>query len=351
MQFISRYTIWSIGLNTEVLMSGIQNIGNMTDLLGQNALIRGFVIGQIGNSKEGEANPFFAGNLNLPNTPDDKIAAARKQAMKLVKDAFDNDRNTDKGLDEIRADRTAAEEDLVCRQERVAGIQEGVNNYAKEHGITEDSSEQKDLDVVRKVKDYQRDNPFAAKDDPLACLTDDEKERYAGVLERGLTDYQKLALKADDDIRTAQLEMDQDKEMVRAYNTAIKDIKLESLKDQSMVKAQKGKNDIMQAAYKDAVSSVVRDAVEHITEEQEKIKENAEEKAEKKAEEEEKAEKREEEEKQREILEGEAKLERLSEQSLSGDPMSQMNSEIQNILNKLSLLEDDIKGIEVNKQL
>lgn len=332
-------------------MSGIQNIGNMTDLSGQNALIRGFVIGQIGNDKEGAANPFFAGNLNLPNTPDDKIAAARKQAMKLVKDAFDNDRNTDKGLDEIRADRTAAEEDLVCRQERVAGIQERVNNYAKEHGITEDSSEQKDLDVVRKVRDYQRDNPFAAKDDPLACLTDDEKERYAGVLERGLTDYQKLALKADDDIRTAQFEMDQDKEMVRAYNTAIKDIKLESLKDQSMVKAQKGKDDIMQAAYKDAVSSVIRDAVEHITEEQEKIKEDAEEKAEKKAEEEEKAEKREEEEKQREILEGEAKLERLSEQSLSGDPMSQVNSEIQNILNKLSLLEDDIKGLEINKML
>lgn len=107
----------------------------------------------------------------------------------------------------------------------------------------------------------------------------------------------------------------------------------------------------MQAAYKDAVSSVVRDAVEHITEEQEKIKEDAEEKAEKKAEEEEKAEKREEEEKQREILEGEAKLERLSEQSLSGDPMSQVNSEIQNILNKLSLLEDDIKGLEINKML
>lgn len=332
-------------------MSGLQGIHNTMNPTQQDAIIRGFMIGQSGNDKEGEANPFFAGNLNLPNTPDDKIAAARKQAMKLVKDAFDNERSTDKGLDEIRADRTAAEKDLVSRQERVDGIREGVNNYAKEQGITEDSPEQKDLDIVRKVRDYQREAPFAAKDDPLACLTDDEKERYAGIMERGLTDYQKLALKADEDIRTAQLEMDQDKEMVRAYNTAIKDIKLESLKDQSMVKAQKGKDDIMQAAFRDAVSSIVQDAVEHITEEQEQIKEAAEERAEKKAEEEEKAAKREEEEKQREILEGEAKLERLAAQSTSGDPMSQVNSEIQNILNKLSLLEDDIKGIEVNKQL
>ena len=139
--------------------------------------------------------------------------------------------------------------------------------------------------------------------------------------------------------------------MVRAYNSAIKDIKLESLKDQSMMKAQKGKDEIMQAASKDVISSLVQDAVENITEEQEQVKEDAEEKAEKQAEEKEKAEKREEEKKEREILEGEAELERLNSQYVSSDSQAQVNSEIQNILNKLSLLEEDIKGSEVNKQL
>ena len=38
-------------------------------------------------------------------------------------------------------------------------------------------------------------------------------------------------------------------------------------------------------------------------------------------------------------------------QYVSSDSQAQVNSEIQNILNKLSLLEEDIKGIEVNKQL
>ena len=55
--------------------------------------------------------------------------------------------------------------------------------------------------------------------------------------------------------------------------------------------------------------------------------------------------------KEKEILEGEAKLERLNSQSVSADQQGQVNTEIQNILNKLSLLEEDIKGIEVNKQL
>ena len=187
--------------------------------------------------------------------------------------------------------------------------------------------------------------------DPLSCLNDDERKRYAAIMDEGLTEYQKLALDADNEIRNARIEIDQDKEMIRAYNIAIRDVKLESLKDQSMVKAQKGKDEIMQTASKDVISSLVQEAVQHIDEELEEVKEEAEEKAEKRAEEKEKAAEREEEKKEKEILEGEAKLERLNSQSVSSDQQGQVNTEIQSILNKLSLLEDDIKGIEVNKQL
>ena len=118
-----------------------------------------------------------------------------------------------------------------------------------------------------------------------------------------------------------------------------------------MSKSQNGKDEIMQAAAKDVISSIVQEAVQHIDDEIEETREEAEEKAEKQAEEKEKAAKREEEKKEKEILEGEAKLERLNSQSVSADQQGQVNTEIQNILNKLSLLEEDIKGIEVNKQL
>ncbi len=332
-------------------MSGIEVIGNGAANVQQNPVLQGAVGKNKGNGNEDSGSLLFVGNLNLPQAPADKIASARKHAMKLVSDAFDIERDTDKSLSEIREQRAEAESDLTERQDRAAKIREGVTNYAREHGITEDSREQKDLDLVRKVREYKREKPMEAINDPLECLSDDEREQYSSVMEKGLTEYQKLALDADNDIWNARIEINQDKEMVRAYNSAIKDIKLESLKDQSMMKAQKGKDEIMQAASKDVISSLVRDAVENITEEQEQVKEDAEEKAEKQAEEKEKAEKREEEKKEREILEGEAELERLNSQYVSSDSQAQVNSEIQNILNKLSLLEEDIKGVEVNKQL
>ena len=332
-------------------MSGIESINNGAAQVQQEPVFRGHAGKGNENGNVDSGSLLFVGNLNLPQASADKIASARKHAMKLVSDAFDIERGTDKSLNEIREQRAEAESDLTERQERVAKIREGVDNYAKEHGIAADSIEQKDLDLIRKVRDWTPDNPFEKRKDPLGCLSDEERDRYNTVMERGLTEYQKLALDADNDIWNARIEINQDKEMVRAYNSAIKDIKLESLKDQSMMKAQKGKDEIMQAASKEVISSLVQDAVENITEEQEQVKEDAEEKAEKQAEEKEKAEKREEEKKEREILEGEAELERLNSQYVSSDSQAQVNSEIQNILNKLSLLEEDIKGIEVNKQL
>ena len=332
-------------------MSGIEVIGNGAANVQQSPVLQGAAGKNKGDGNADSGSLLFVGNLNLPKAPADKIASARKHAMKLVSDAFDIERGTDRSLKEIREQRAEAESDLTERQERVASIREGVENYAKDHGITEDSMEQKDLDLIRKVRDWKPDNPFEKLRNPLGCLSDDERDRYNTVMERGLTEYQKLALDADNDIWNARIEINQDKDMAQAYNSAIRDIKLESLKDQSMAKAQKGKDEIMQAASKEVISSLVQDAVENITEEQEQVKEDAEEKAEKQAEEKEKAEKREEEKKEREILEGEAELERLNSQYTGSDSKAQVNSEIQNILNKLSLLEEDIKGIEVNKQL
>lgn len=287
-------------------MNGIDGINNGIGTTQQDSLIRGHN-GNSGTDGKDAGSLLFAGNLNIPQAPGQKIEAARKQAMKLVMDAFDTERNTDKGLDEIRERRSDIESDLAARREIVSGIKESVSSYAKKLGITEDSREQKDLDLLRRVRDYKSDNPYAAMTDPLSCLNDDERERYAAVMESGLTEYQRFALDADDEIRNARIEIDQDMEMIRAYNSAVRDIRLESLKDQSMMKAQKGKDEIMEAASKDAVSSLVQDAVDHITEEQEKVMEEAEEKAEKKAEEKEKAEKREEEKKEKELLENEAK--------------------------------------------
>ena len=332
-------------------MSGIEGINNGAAQVHQEPVFRGYAGEAHENGSADSGSLLFAGSLNLPQAPADKIGTARKHAMKLVMDAFDNEKQVDRSLSELRESRSEAESDLAWRREDVKKLKDRVTQYAKDNGITEDSREQKDLDIIRRMRDYRKEDPIAAMTDPLGCLSEDERDRYGYLMDHGLTEYQRLALDTYDEISMSNSEIERDKQMIRAYNQSITDINIDRLKDQSMMKAQKGKDEIMQAASKDVISSLVQDAVENITEEQEQVKEDAEEKAEIQDGEKEKAEKREEEKKEREILEAEAELKRQSSQYVSSDSQAQVNSEIQNILNKLSLLEEDIKGIEVNKQL
>ena len=329
---------------------GIDSINNSISRMQQGVSAQGG-IGQdkdINGRENEQGSLLYAGNLNLPKAPADKVDNARKQAMKLVKDAFEKDRETDRSLDEIRKARSRTEDDLAWRQDTIDSARERVAEYAKANGITSDSREQKDLDLIRKARDMKREEPDA---DPSEYLSEDEIDRLSHINEKGLTENQRLALETDDEIRNTQSEIDNDKELIKGYNTAIQDIGIESLKDQGMLKAGNAKDAIMQTAYDEAVKSVVQDAVERMDEEQDEIKEAAEEKAEKKAEAEEKAEKREEEKKEREILEGQAELRRVTARTAGGESQGQVNTGIQNILNKLGLLEEDIKGIEVSENI
>ena len=108
-------------------MSGIEVLGNRAANVQQNPVLQGVAGKNKGNGDPGSGSLLFVGNLNLPQAPADKIASARKHAMKLVSDAFDIERGTDKSLSEIREQRTEAESDLTERQDRVARIREGVS--------------------------------------------------------------------------------------------------------------------------------------------------------------------------------------------------------------------------------
>ncbi|MDE7186085.1 MAG: hypothetical protein K2O13_01030, partial [Lachnospiraceae bacterium] len=141
------------------------------------------------------------------------------------------------------------------------------------------------------------------------------------------------------------------------------------------VKAQKKADKVMEAASKEVIGMLTEEAKDHVDEEMEEKREEAEEKAEEKAEEEEKIENRKEEREELEnrIDEAHAKneaqeeLRREAEERsredavLLGDMMdagmagagdaSNVKTDIKNMIHKMKLLEEDLKGSIVDDEV
>lgn len=131
------------------------------------------------------------------------------------------------------------------------------------------------------------------------------------------------------------------KSEIKAELITIEASKIERLKSSPMEDAQEAADKVMEAAAEEIVDMLFREAKEHIDEEQEEREEQAEKIAEKKEEEEERIAKAEEEQKETEAMRDAIK------QSVTNDAQK----EIEEMLNKLKLLEEDIKGAAVDETL
>ena len=189
-------------------------------------------------------------------------------------------------------------------------------------------------------------------------------------------EYQQRYLEIDDAIGIYQKEIDEAMEEISADSAAITSINIERLKPHTMIDAQKEAEAIKEAAGKEAIGMLVGEAQEHITEELEEKREEAKKKAEEKEEQEEKLEEvRDEKEIQQEELtleqeetRGREDLRREQQEENAKDQeeilenaavyadgsmqdAAQVQAEIKEMLHKMKLLEEDIKGAEVDVEL
>lgn len=248
----------------------------------------------------------FAGDLNQNNTLQDRIAQrreqARREAMKAVGDAFAGRQTVDKIMDESRAHI----EELKTEQERLKEEAAGV----------------------------------AGRRERL------ESAYQAGEI--GQEEYlsEKEALSEEENVYNGKLAENQGK--IMGENASIRSTKRELPKDKSMVKARDEADSIMEAAGDEIMGMVVEDAKDHIDEEAEERREQAQEIKEKREEQEDILEKRE---------ERKDKLEELAEsvpveEMVSMDQLQdEVEQEVQEILNKLKLIPEDIKGASVDRLL
>lgn len=284
--------------------------------------------------EQGERKSFFAGNSNLANDPiAEKRKEAQEKAWKVVSDAWDADKKIDKSIEDRQNHYNEMVEVVKEAQSHLKDINEQIDVLKEEYGITEE---------------------MGFKDWP-----DEYKQRYLELNKQASTFKEQI--------------YDAEKYM-RDDIADIKAIARERLKSDPMVDAQKTADAIEEAANKEIIGMAMQQAKDHIDEKMEEAEEKAEEKAEEEEAKEEKLElQREIKELQKAIAEGtkeaveeaaaEAEARRHENEALDLPmdeliKLTQMNTEtnkaqksLDEIKYTMNLLEADLKGIEIDKEV
>jgi hypothetical protein len=246
----------------------------------------------------------FAGDLNQEDTLADRIAEkkakAQKQALKLVKDAFDGDREIDEDLESRREHVDDLREEKKVLQEEAAGV----------------ASRQKDLEDA-----YA--NGEVSDQEYMSQMADikEESQVYADKLS------------------------DNENEVL-TENSIVRGTKLERLKTNPMGEARNQADEIMEASSEEIIGMVMDDAKEKLDEEDEKREEQAEEIKEEREEQEELIEKRKEEKEEDEPVTDDMPIDEMTSLNRT---QSEVQKEVQDIVDKMKLLAEDIKGAVVDE--
>lgn len=287
---------------------------------------------------------------NTGNAINQKKQSAQKQAMKLIKDAWNSDNKAAEQREMLAQQKTEKLKEVHEYDEELKQIRESKEIVRKSYGVDADSKEQKDLELLEKYQDAQ-------KGIQVDRFSEEEVNRLKELQDIPLTDYQKKALQlnAHKDYILSKREKAQDS-VIRLTESAA-DAKIDQLKSQDMQKAQDAADELLDASGKDVLGMLIQDAVDQIDEKQEEEKKQSEEAQKKKDEQQEKidekkAEKKQESKQQEAIIEGAVETEQLKMDvkvdSQANSNLEQAQQHIQTILKKNNLASEDIKGIEID---
>ena len=343
-------------------------------------------------------NTIFAGDLPINKDPIMlRKQQAQKKAMKFVKDAWSGDRKLDQSQEDIRAKIREQLEEARANQELAQSNTDRIENLRQQYGVDADSQEQKDLELLMKAADPDSFDSFTEDEKArleemgpqlryLALLrqktlatdpskfTEDDQARL-NELGKSLTEYQRNCLEINEERYVYQRREENAQNYAQYLQSSLTDTKIERLKFHKMADAQKKAEQVMEQASEEIVGLLVDEAKDHVDETYEEQREEAEKKAEEKEEQEEKQEKIEE---QKELIEArvdatqehtheaeeaqrEQERDAREEAQLMKDmaeggmdvagTSSAVKAEIKDMLQKMKLIEADIKGIEVDEEI
>ena len=309
-----------------------------------------------------ERKTLFAGDLTKKTNSVAQIRErAQKKAQKIISDVFDAERKLDEQVSEMREKCKGLLDERASDSASLKQIYADQRQMMEDNGITEDSEEYQDLELLRKERD--------ARQNPEIELTDEEKEQLERIHGQGLTKFQSVMLEKDEAAEVYKERIEIAEKSISHINSSLRNIQIERLKENPMVDAQKSAESILMAANDEVIGVLRKEAMEHVQEKLEEVVEKAKEAAEKKKEEEEKLEERRE---KKEELEKqiEKTKESVSDDSSSvretspryEDDMqevieayhgkkSKADEELEQMIENLEMIMEDIKGAEVDINL
>lgn len=317
---------------------------------------------------------------------------AQKKAMKIVSDAWAADKKFDSDLKERRSHVQELKSSLVENKDQLENCNAAMEEIKELYGIEEGSQEQKDVELVELWKknsvantmsralsavDNTRSQKEIWEDETGISLSDEDWERMVELKGEisSPTPYQQRAMEIMEKADFFQSNIDDAQIDLMSEDIAIRTVKIERLKEHGMVDAQKEADEINEAAGKEFVSALIGEAQDHIDEKIEEKKEEAKEKAEEKEKQEEKIE---EQRAEKELQQAQLDLKReeshiaeetkteqrkkareqaeLIEEAGDGESLSGLSSSdakiaIKEMLQKMKLLEEDLKGAALDAKI
>lgn len=307
----------------------------------------------------------FAGNLNMGQDPvKEKLESARKQAFKMVSDAWNTDRDFQKRLQDLKDFVAEQRSEKASAKQMANDAEKTMKDLKEEYNLDPESDEQKDLDWLMAY----RKKPIEEKFKDIDQWKKDE-ERAKGITEN-LTEYQSRMLEADERLTVANQRIDDADKAMIAATQSFTDAESENNKQHTMLDAKKDGDTIIAAAERDVIGMVVTDAKEK---QDEKIREEQEEKEKEKEEEKEQAKIEAKREEQKELQEAlahnnreaisdvEARSRERKQEDLDLSDLTELSpaqmyqssgqaeAALEELKNKMALIDVDLKGLKVDE--
>lgn len=272
-----------------------------------------------------------------------KRAEARKKAMKIVGDAFANELDMDNDMETKRQRVKELQKESADAKASIAGLEKRRAALRDTYGISEDSREEADLKLLE--KEIRADMPGSDVE-----WTKEDAEKAEKIKAGGLTEYQQRSLEMlEYEKPYVSKAYDADREL-QTQNRIISATRLERLKSQGMLKAQKQADATMDAASGEIISMLVDEAKEHLDTEAEEQQEKAKAEKQKQEEFEERVASAREQRKENEELTEEI-LEQAQDMTANKEDVNAAQQEVKNMINKMKLIGDDIMGAAVDASL
>ncbi|RDU21808.1 hypothetical protein [Anaerosacchariphilus polymeriproducens] len=299
----------------------------------------------LGTSKSIDARRLNMGS-DVNNQINRKRVNARKQAMQLISEAWGRDEKAVANLDNMSTQKSQMYEEIRNLISKIKDIDDTKKVLRQEYGVTADAQEQKDLELIEKYQNNKNGSSFDS-------FSEEEISRLKELQDTPLTKYQRAVLEVNNTKGTLNKEISKRQNEIIGLTKSITDAKLEQLKSNDMLKASDAADEIVTATEKEIFGMLMQVGKDAIDEKVEGEREKAEKTYEKREEEEERIEDARERRKvQKELIDGAVEADRLengvSLKRQSNTQVAEAQKNIQKILKDNNMVNEDIKGIEID---